>query len=353
MLEKSAVHDVLATGSGILCPAGENGEDGEDGEGSTVEKVSTPRPRPVRRILSPEQERLVECVQGGKVVRMLRKTLHSMWETDGLDAIKPKELHGALPPTRFGPWAQEDAHDVLTFLLDEMLSVCNEEDDLCGNPLVQVKSKNCLSGVIAGKIASTRTCLSCQASQNVTEVFTSLMLPIPEHPDGGEDVSLDACLSGYLEPEVMDSVECEACQSTQACRRETVLEVVPDVLLVSLSRFDGYLRKRDALVAYPLEGWEVNGKVYTLVGVALHKGLFGGGHYTSMVRSLNNGQWYHLNDEYASLLSDPQDTVVSSDAYVLVYSLADQWTSAHDAINLASEGAVFEGVGSGIGNEQL
>ena len=60
--------------------------------------------------------------------------------------------------------------------------------------------------------------------------------------------------------------------------------------------------------------------VYELIGISQHSGTMGGGHYTAITRSADNGKWYDFND---SMVSPSQPSTPSKSAYVLFYRLVE------------------------------
>lgn len=84
--------------------------------------------------------------------------------------------------------------------------------------------------------------------------------------------------------------------------------------------------KNKAFVDYPETNLKVTcvegTKVYDLVAVSNHMGFVGGGHYTAYAK--NGKTWYSFNDSFVDVL---RSSVVTGDAYILVYMLSSISTS--------------------------
>ena len=129
--------------------------------------------------------------------------------------------------------------------------------------------------------------------------------------------------------EQLDDVDdtCENCHAQSARHAQTVVVRWPSVLVLHLKRWvlerypEVALSKNDSRVLFestlPLDGG--GDTPYALRGVLVHTGGAGGGHYTSYVRSRDH-RWYFCNDlPPESPREVPLGTVLSAEAYMLVY----------------------------------
>jgi len=156
----------------------------------------------------------------------------------------------------------------------------------------------------------------------------------------GDRCSIGDCFSLFLEPEKLsekDGWKCPKCKTVQALKKEMAMSYPPPVLLVHFKRFTfgSYGQKVTKGINYPISGLDLshyiteetksllsNHPVYDLTGVICHKGSMGIGHYTCVVRCLNQpGQpdigWRYFDDDIVSKVDD--DKVCDCSAYVLVY----------------------------------
>ena len=51
----------------------------------------------------------------------------------------------------------------------------------------------------------------------------------------------------------------------------------------------------------------------------MHMGSVRGGHYVSIVKSIEDGNWYVMNDDRSRLIE--KENIVSEHAYILFYNL--------------------------------
>ena len=165
---------------------------------------------------------------------------------EGHEGIVPNRfvavIYHALPFQRF---QQEDAHELLLFLLDEFQC-----------PLFQGK-----------KISHIDT-------TTVEETFFSLDVPVRP--------TLRESMRAYFAPEEVE-------WNGKKVMKWYELVEMPTLLWITLKRFDNKNRKQDGFVDIPLE---MDG--YELLAVCNHFGNTRGGHYTAMVKK---ERWYECNDE--------------------------------------------------------
>ncbi|KNC46136.1 ubiquitin carboxyl-terminal hydrolase 2 [Thecamonas trahens ATCC 50062] len=347
--EATTTPETEASSEASAKPEHEHESEPEPEPGTSPERQRSPTAdprelRPVRVSLSPEMERIATVLEAGKVLMAFRKLLADVWMPDAATPLEPKAVHDALPPTRFGKWAQEDVHDLLSFLLDALETATSTADDVFELASAQENDAtldavrdahpSLVADATLGVLYHSWQCTTCGESRTVREPFSWLTLPIPDATDDDPD---DRRRRGIWSTIVVDNVMCAGCDGPRPCERTTTIESLPTVLFVALSRFAGScaLRKKTDTVRYPLASLVLDGASdgsYMLTGVGLHRGPFGGGHYTSYVRSLADTYWYNLNDEYASLLAEPEVDVISPHAYVLVYTRADKWDAARTAV---------------------
>jgi len=63
-----------------------------------------------------------------------------------------------------------------------------------------------------------------------------------------------------------------------------------------------------------------NDQIYDLFAVVLHTGTLNGGHYTAMVNSCMDKEWYEFNDHQVSKINKHDSSkLISNHAYILFY----------------------------------
>jgi len=181
---------------------------------------------------------------------------------EGHEGIAPNRfvsvLYHVLPFQRF---QQEDAHELLLFLLDEFQC-----------PLFQGK-----------KISHIDT-------TTVEEPFFSLEVPVRS--------TLRECVQAYLAPEEVEWM------GKKVSKWYEIVEY-PTLLWITLKRFDNRNQKNTMFVQ------SLEMESYELIAICNHSGSTRGGHYTAMVKK---EQWYECNDE----MIRPANPITSN-AYCLLF----------------------------------
>jgi ubiquitin C-terminal hydrolase len=207
---------------------------------------------------------------------------------------------------QFRGWAQQDAHELLTFLLDGL----DEE----------------LRGVFRGELASMLACPRCGRDGRTSyEAFVSLSLPIA----GAR--SLEDCMAAFMAEDNADGWSCPGCQRTVRLRRKTELWRVGDVLVLHLKRFSRHAKIRDP-IAFP-DTLDLNRYcaghqpgMYRLYAVSEHFGGMNSGHYKGRARVVGrqDGEETWCLFEDASVTPAPQSEAHSEAAYILFYEKYDK-----------------------------
>lgn len=265
--------------------------------------------------------------------------------SNGSEAVSPGALHSSIG--RCLPWfrgfAQQDAHELVRFLLDR---VEQEERRVIGP-----SASSSVQGVFGGSLRSEVSCLTCQRKTVKNDPFLDVSLEIPPltirvrrvaagssavdavrleagapgvapkrlavkaSPPAPEGVtfadppvrytalakSLGECLHHYVCRERLAVEEwhvCETCTMRQPCTKQLLLERLPRVLCLHLKRFSwnrGSRAKVRTHVQFPLHSLDMapftvagavaGGKaLYDLAGVIVHHGAtVGSGHYSAYV----------------------------------------------------------------------
>ncbi|KAM8960493.1 ubiquitin carboxyl-terminal hydrolase 42 [Pelodytes ibericus] len=214
---------------------------------------------------------------------------------------------------------QEDAHEFLTYTMEELQKSCLNGCYRFGRNT----QTTFIHQIFGGYLRSRVKCLKCKAVSDTYDQYLDLTLEIKSSP------SVTKALEQFVTPEQLDddnSYKCGKCkQMVTACKRFTIHRP-SNVLILSLKRFSifsgGKLSKD---VKYP-EYLDIrpytshpNGEpiIYYLYAVLVHTGFScHGGHYFSYVKA-SNEQWYLMNDSAVS--SVDIRTVLNQQAYLLFY----------------------------------
>uniref|UniRef100_A0A7N0U984 Ubiquitin carboxyl-terminal hydrolase n=1 Tax=Kalanchoe fedtschenkoi TaxID=63787 RepID=A0A7N0U984_KALFE len=148
-----------------------------------------------------------------------------------------------------------------------------------------------------------------------------------------EAISLSSCLEAFLKEEPLgpdDMWYCPGCKEHRQATKKLDLWRLPEILVFHLKRFsyNRYMKnKLDAFVNFPIHNLDLskyigdvsnqNSNVYELYAISNHYGGLGGGHYTAMVKLIEENKWYHFDDSHVSSINEAD--IKTSAAYVLFY----------------------------------
>ncbi|CAN6233883.1 unnamed protein product [Urochloa humidicola] len=224
----------------------------------------------------------------------------------------------------FRPGQQEDAHEFLRCLLDN-LHKCTV-DPMSKGKGSSFDEESIVKEIFGGQLKSQLSCCECGHSSETFEPFLDLSLEIDQ-----VDNLVDALESFTKVEQIGDSEDkliCEGCNAQVCKNKQLTLHRAPDVIAFHLKRFTtlaNSVEKIDKHVAYPpevdLKPFHSNpdsaGELkYDLYGVVEHSGLPNYGHYVCSIRS-SPTTWYLMNDSHVDSITDA--TALNQEAYILFY----------------------------------
>lgn len=159
------------------------------------------------------------------------------------------------------------------------------------------------------------------------QFYLSLDLPIPIKRDA---ITLFDCLDEYCKPEILDGDN--ACWNEKTGKRDTAVKQIcfwnfPKILCITLQRFSPITQNKNTeLVYFPFHldlsdyasCYRNKEHKYELFGICNHMGGIGGGHYTSFVKSGEDGVWRYFNDTQVGRITNTE-SMVTPMAYGLFY----------------------------------
>jgi len=282
-------------------------------------------------------------------LQKLFQSLHSGVQ----ESFRPKAMLAAISGTpggdMYGTGRQQDAHELLIFLLDKL-----DEEYKEGFP----------SLLLQGRLSSTVTCLACRNPSTKDEEFWSLELDLKSHksatprishsshsthdhtdssshetvdPDRKFDLTDLLGSQGFTRKEHLQGDNryyCEKCKEKQKATKQFTIGSPPGTLILHLKRFsyDKYGNEGKKLqndVAFPkeldlkdLDLMTPESRAlqtgYYLRAVVVHKGLsLGRGHYIAYARYKDTGKWFCYNDSDVTQVK--YDKVKEEQAYLLFY----------------------------------
>nr|CAG4645048.1 EOG090X0BKI [Leptodora kindtii] len=149
----------------------------------------------------------------------------------------------------------------------------------------------------------------------------------------GPGINLYDCLSAFFSADELkgdNMYSCEKCRKLRNGVKYSSMVQLPEVLTIHLKRFRNeplFSSKISSHIAFPLRGLEMKPWIsrectssvttYDLVGVIVHHGTAGGGHYTCYALNEPAEQWVEFDDSSARPVSP--ETVANCQSYVLFY----------------------------------
>ncbi|KAG2660759.1 ubiquitin carboxyl-terminal hydrolase 17-like protein B isoform X2 [Panicum virgatum] len=224
----------------------------------------------------------------------------------------------------FRPGQQEDAHEFLRCLLDN-LHRCTL-DPMSKGKSSSFDEESIVKEIFGGQLKSQLSCCECGHSSETFEPFLDLSLEI-DQVDCLED-ALESFTKVEWIGDSEDKLTCERCNAQVCKNKQLTLHRAPDVIAFHLKRFttlDNSVEKIDKHVSYPLEvdlkrfhsNADTAGELkYDLYGVVVHSGLPNYGHYVCSIRS-SPSTWYLMNDSHVDPITDASE--LDQEAYILFY----------------------------------
>lgn len=161
------------------------------------------------------------------------------------------------------------------------------------------------SKVFHGELINRNTCSTCETDTDIPAAFWYLPLPLV---DSYGDYSVLNGVADFFRPSELsgeNQMYCERCEHKSDATIKHVLEQHPDVLVLLLKRFDfnvyymSYV-KIDCAVDVPRILQIPEDQTYELFAFVDHFGSLKSGHYTTTIKSQDDGTWYEFDDTSVS-----------------------------------------------------
>ncbi|KAH7671778.1 Ubiquitinyl hydrolase 1 protein [Dioscorea alata] len=245
---------------------------------------------------------------------------------ESLHPISPTCIVSQLSKIRpyLGNGNQEDAHEFMRIVIEEMQSVCL--DEFGGEKALDLSSQGTtlIQHIFGGYLQTQVTCTKCNTiSNNYANIF-DLEVQI----QGVE--SLEECLDQFTCIEWLDGenmYECTRCNHYVKASIQYSVHQAPNILTIILQRFQaGTFKKLNNTVTFPedldltpfMSGERDGTDLYTLYAVVVHLGnSTAGGHYICFTKDYS-GHWYKIDDAMVEMVDVQQ--VLAQKAYMLLYS---------------------------------
>lgn len=221
---------------------------------------------------------------------------------------------------QFRPGRQEDAHEFLLLLLDQL-----QQNTLQGQPKTldnRSKETTVIHRLFGGHLRQQITCSKCKAPSNTYEATLVLSVDcLGTIEQGLSRLTTAENLMGR------NKYKCEKCKSLQEAKKQTTIYSAPDNLIVHLKRF--HFASKSSKITKPVafeEKLDISRFMapgrspvqYALSGVVVHQGSgVSSGHYFAFGKG-SNSTWNEFNDDSVSRAG--LDRVLKQQAYLLFYT---------------------------------
>ena len=221
--------------------------------------------------------------------------------------VYPSNFSSESCHTPFNLKSQQDAAEVLQFVIDKLKGTSVAASDLISNTIrINVSCNQCF-------------CFS--AKEEKLDILT-----IPFSPN------INSSLSKFLKPEILESENkwfCPSCNCTESAK-ETSIIGLGSILVIQLSRFStSHSRliqdyqvfncspELELKVSITVEDEVSFSSRYSLVASINRSGTLDRGHYWPVVKDLNSIDWLACNEKV--VLTVPQHSQNNTTSYILFY----------------------------------
>lgn len=182
---------------------------------------------------------------------------------------------------------------------------------------------NCIEIFYGLQISQIKDIHTKEILRNIPEPFSVLSIPVTENTNDVYD-----CMNTYCETEILKDDNAWYNEKTKekiAVEKQIVFWNLPNILIISLKRWNSQGRKINKIITSPVEdidfsnyvhGYNKEAYRYDLYGICNHSGNVFGGHYTAYVKHAN-GKWYEFND--TQIREANTNELFSSRTYCLFY----------------------------------
>ena len=283
-----------------------------------------------------------QCQQdAAEFLLWLLNSLHSTWR---LATVSSKDMNSATYKARqknlnnsIKKWEREitkiGSHD-MEKLKGPMWNLSKEALELHS-----IEHSSIVNDSFMGQFLEVRQCRTCFRITTSSEYFT--ILPLPVVDDSNHIID---CIQHFSSPErlaVDNKIACACSPDGSTAERLTLLSVLPDVLVLQLSRFSYDKASQSAVkntkhiyfdVTLDIYRYTMQCKfdsnssslLYDLQAVCLHSGgqWTSRGHYVAYVKA-SNDQWYFYNDDKVyetDIAIELRSQFLLENSYLLFYS---------------------------------
>ena len=244
---------------------------------------------------------------------------------------------------------QQDAHEFLMFVLDQIFEGTKEEVNfIIQKPIPQTnrdkriyaalqswktqfeKQYTPIVDIWFGLLEYDTECQACKNRSYRYESFNTLKISMPYSvEDGASPPTIQEMLQKEWQPETIEGYACDHCSPTRTtAKRQVKIWRLPRCLIVMLKRFMPDGRKLNTPWTPPADTLQLDeffsdasperskDYAYSIQSIIDHHGSSRGGHYIAQGLSPLDGKWYLYDDETVHPIERPS---LGTSSYVLIY----------------------------------
>ena len=260
--------------------------------------------------------------------------IKTIWGSSGPGFVKPFDFYNKLRIAvkgtiyeEFTHRNQQDAHEFLVWLLDQMYMATQKEVE------IEIRNKSTLSTMVISAVKGWKAafekqyspltdlvfgmyriqykCTGCSTVHNRWETFNTLKVSI-----GSE--SINDLLINEFKQEDIDGYDCDACKNKCLAKKNVTIWRLPKLLIITLKRFTPMGTRDNGAFNYdgkniildsvfsPESSEESKTREYKIFATIDHHGNHNGGHYTSQALSPVWKKWHIYDDESVNEINQPQ-----------------------------------------------
>ncbi|CAM9829851.1 unnamed protein product [Lampetra fluviatilis] len=213
---------------------------------------------------------------------------------------------------------QEDAHVFLGYVIYALHQSCLFNQRQLG---INMETPTLIHQIFRGYLKSRVECMQCFSISDTLDSFLDISLNI------NKSLDLVKAFHEFTKTETLAEYRCGMCSRVGKSTKRVSLHVVPNVLIITIKRYDEFGDKIDKDFLFPEEldirPFMFNQVVhepelYSLYSVIVHHGTTtNSGHYYSY-NKVSNGSWFRMDD--TDVMPVTNAAVLEDQAYILFYT---------------------------------
>lgn len=269
-----------------------------------------------------------------------------LWSDDNRNPIAPKNFLQTFMTEcdkdnkEFHNFHQNDTEEFIEYFMDllhksmkKQVNITIEGEAVSNVDKLAIKAikdwssffKNDYSYIIKKFYSQLLSITSCTECDYIATNHDPIMVLSLELPPG--NITLYDCLDSFTKKTTLDcdnSWKCEQCGNYVEPEKKILLWKSSNVLILLLKRYTSF-SKDNRYIEFPVNldmskyslDYNSSGSSYTLSGMCIQQGGFGGGHYYAICKNPLNDEWNIYNDTQVTSINESE--LLKENPYCLFY----------------------------------